>query len=173
MDHGDKAPPGVVGGKEINKHADKKLRAGRGKVGKVAVAGVRDGATGKVSAAVAPDLKKATLQPFVESRTLPGATIYTDEWWGYRDLPNRQSVRHGIGQWVDGQAHTNGLESFWSLMKRGYHGSCQKMSGKHLDRYVREFEGRHYHRELDTLDQMRAMVRGMVGRRLLFRKLVA
>ena len=162
-----------VGGKEINKHANKKLRAGRGKVGKVPVAGVRDRATGQVSAAVVPDLKKATLQPFVESRTVPGTQIFTDEWWGYRDLPNRQAVRHGVGQWVDGQAHTNGLESFWSLLKRGYQGSYHKMSPKHLDRYVREFEGRHNQRRLDTIDQMARMVKGAEGKRLTYTDLTA
>ena len=162
-----------VGGKEINKHADKKLRAGRGKVGKVPVAGVRDRATGHVSADVVPDTKKATLQPFVESRTVPGALVYTDEWWGYRDLPNRQTVRHGVGQWVDGQAHTNGMESFWSLMKRGYHGSYHKMSPKHLNRYVREFEGRHNQREADTIDQVRGMVQAMEGKRLRYQDLTA
>ena len=162
-----------VGGKEINKHANKKLRAGRGKVGKVPVAGVKDRATGQVSAAVVPDIKRATLQPFVESRTKPGATIFTDEWWGYRNLPNRQAVRHGVGQWVDGQAHTNGLESFWSLLKRGYAGSYHKMSPKHLDRYVREFEGRHNQREADTIDQVRRMVRGTEGKRLRYQDLTA
>ena len=144
-----------VGGKEANKHGRKKLRAGRGKVGKVPVAGVRDRATGRVSADVVPNLKKETLQPFVEARTEPGALVFTDEWWGYRDLPNRQAVRHGVGQWVDGQAHTNGLESFWSLLKRGYGGTYHKMSPKHLGRYVREFEGRHNQRDLDTIDQVR------------------
>ena len=162
-----------VGGKEVNKHADKKLRAGRGKVGKVPVAGVRDRATGKVSAAVVSDTKKATLQPFVQSRIAPGAKIYSDEWWGYHGLPNREVVRHGIGQWVDGQAHTNGLESFWSLMKRGYQGTYHKMSGKHLDRYVREFEGRHNSRPADTVEQMRRMARGMLGKRLSYRELIS
>ena len=162
-----------VGGKEINKHADRKLRAGRGKVGKTPVAGVRDRATGHVSAAVVPDISKATLGPFVASRTAPGATIYTDEWWGYRDLPNRQTVRHGVGQWVDGQAHTNGLESFWSMLKRGYHGTYHHMSPKHLDRYVSEFATRQNLRELDTADLMGEVAARMVGERLTYAELTA
>ena len=108
-----------VGGKEANKHRSKKLRAGRGKVGKVPVAGVRDLATGQVSADAVPDIKKATLQRFVEARTKPGALIFTDEWWGYRDLPNRQAVRHGVGQWVDGQAHTNGIRKLLESSEAG------------------------------------------------------
>ena len=162
-----------VGGKEINKHADRKLRAGRGKVGKTPVAGVRDRATGHVSASVVPDISKATLQPFVESRTAAGATIYTDEWWGYRDLPNRTSVKHGVGQWVDGQAHTNGLESFWSMLKRGFHGTYHHMSPKHLDRYVSEFATRQNLRELDTADLMGEVAARMVGERLTYADLTA
>ena len=118
-----------------------------------------------------PDITKKTLHRIVELNAIPGVTIYSDEWWGYHGLPNREVVRHGIGQWVNGQAHTNGLESFWSLMKRGFHGSYHKMSGKHLNRYVGEFAGRFNDRELDTIDQMTAMVRGMLGKKLTYSEL--
>ena len=74
---------------------------------------------------------------------------------------------------MNGQAHTNGLESFWSLMKRGYHGVYHHMSPKHLDRYVGEFTGRRNVREDDTVDQMAAMVRGMAGQRLRYQDLIA
>ena len=161
-----------VGGRESNKHASQKLNAGRGTVGKVAVAGVKDRATNRVSAAVVSDTTGQTLRSFVRERTVPDATIYTDDAGGYRGLPNHTAVRHGVGQWVNGQAHTNGLESFWSLMKRGYHGTFHKMSPKHLDRYVREFEGRHNERPLDTLDQMAIMVRNAQGKRLRYRDLI-
>ena len=162
-----------VGGKEVNKHANKKLNAGRGKVGKVAVAGVKDRATNQVRASVVPDTKQATLQPFVRRHMGPGTEVYTDEWWGYRGLPNHTAVKHRVGHWVDGQAHTNGLESFWSMMKRGYHGTYHKMSPKHLDRYVGEFEGRHNSRPSDTIEQMRRMARGMLGKRLSYRELIS
>lgn len=162
-----------VGGKEKNKHAQKKLRAGRGKVGKTPVAGVRDRATGHVSAAVVPDISKSTLHPFVASRTADGAAIYTDEWWGYRDLPNRTSVKHGVGQWVNGMAHTNGLESFWAMLKRGYHGTYHHMSPKHLDRYVSEFATRQNLRELDTADLMGEVAARMVGQQLTYADLIA
>ena len=66
------------------------------------------------------------------------------------------------------QAHTNGLESFWALMKRGYQGVYHWMSTKHLHRYVTEFEGRHNDRPLDTIDQMTAIVQRMFNRRLRF-----
>jgi len=155
-----------VGGLEKNKHADKKLHAGGGTIGKVPVAGVLDRATGQVSADVVPNTTGPTLRTFVRERTHPGALVYTDKATAYRGLPYHQAVDHGIGQWVDGQAHTNGLESFWSLMKRGFHGTYHKMSDKHLHRYVREFEGRYNQRSLDTIDQMRRMVRGFEGKQL-------
>lgn len=59
-----------------------------------------------------------------------------------------------MGEYVRGQAHTNGVESFWSTLKRGYIGTYHKMSPKHLNRYVKEFEGCHNVRSQDTLDQM-------------------
>jgi len=126
-----------------------------------------------VSMDVIPNLKKETLQPFVEDQTESDALGYTDEWWGYRDPLNRQAVRHGVGQWVDGQAHTNGLKSFWSLLKRGYGGTYRKISPKHLGWYVREFEGRRNQRNLDTIDHVRRMVRGNQGKRLTYKDLTA
>ncbi len=68
---------------------------------------------------------------------------------------------------------TNGIESFWSMLKRGYHGTYHHMSAKHLDRYVTEFAGRHNVREADTVDQMAHMAQGMVGKRLRYRDLIA
>ena len=162
-----------VGGKEGNKHSHKKLHAGRGPVGKVAVAGVKDRATGRVSAAVVARTDSATLQPFVHSRIAQEADIYTDEHGAYHGLPNHETVAHSVGEYVRGQAHTNGIESFWSMLKRGYYGTYHRMSPKHLDRYVGEFAGRHNARPLDTIDQMRAIVRGMSGKRLRYAELIA
>ena len=73
----------------------------------------------------------------------------------------------------NGKAHTNGIESFWAMLKRGYHGVYHKMSVKHLNRYVNEFTGRHNIRGLDTLDQMAAVVRGMDQKRLRYADLIA
>ena len=162
-----------VGGKERNKHRNKKLLAGRGAVGKMAVAGVKDRTTNRVSASVIPDTTGQTLRKFVSSRTMPDATIYTDGHIAYRGLLNHEAVKHSVGEFVRGQAHTNGMESFWSMLKRGYYGTYHKMSPAHLDRYVGEFQGRHNQREHDTLDQMSAMVRGMDGKRLRYADLIA
>ena len=112
-----------VGGKEKNKHSGKKLRAGRGTVGKTAVAGSKDRATNQVKAQVVPSTDAKTLQGFVQGHTENGAMVYTDENRAYDGLPNHQAVKHSVSEYVRDQAHTNGLESFWSLLKRGYHGT--------------------------------------------------
>lgn len=162
-----------VGGKEANKHASKKLRAGRGTVGKAAVAGVKDRDTNRVSAAVVAHTDAETLTGFVRDHTADGAMVYTDEANAYDRLPNREAVRHGTGEYVRDMAHTQGIESFWAMLKRGYMGTYHWMSHKHLDRYVTEFANRHNVRELDTLDQMRLLARMMIGKRLRYADLIA
>ena len=161
-----------IGGKERNKHASMKLHAGTGGTGKAVVAGAKDRATGKISAGVVGDTSSNTLQGFVFSNTEPGAAVYTDEHLAYKGLPNHTAVKHGAGQFVNGMAHTNGVESFWSLLKRGYHGTYHKMSVKHLNRYVGEFSGRHNSRGSDTLSQMYLMARGMDGKKLRYKDLI-
>ena len=162
-----------MGGLEKNKHASKKLRVGRGPAGKTAVVGMKDRATNRVAASVVEGTDKKTLQCFVKSHTRSGAKIYTDEASAYDGLPNRETVKHSVGEYVNGMAHTNGVESFWSMLKRGYHGTYHQMSPKHLQRYVNEFAGRHNIREMDTLAQIQHVVAGMIGKRLMYRDLVA
>ena len=162
-----------VGGKEGNKHASKRLRAGRGTVGKVAVIGAKDRETNRVSAAPVDATDARTLQGFVLDKTAPHATVYTDEARAYDGLPRlRQAVKHSVGEYVDGMAHTNGIESFWAAMKRGYYGTYHKLSEKHLDRYVNEFAGRHNQRPLDTIDQMAAMAKGLTDKHLTYEELI-
>ena len=162
-----------MGGKERNKHASKKLNAGRGTVGKTAVVGARDRATRKVAATVVSSTDGQTLRGFVANRASDGAKVYTDGAKAYRGIPNHQAVQHGVGEYVRGQVHTNGIESFWSMLKRGYYGTYHRMSVKHLQRYVNEFCGRHNVRDFDTIDQMTALVLGLVGKRLQYRDLTA
>ena len=162
-----------VGGKEKNKHSSKRLHPGGGGGGKTAVAGIRDRATGKVRATVVEHTDRQTLIPLIEDATVPDVKVYTDEAAPYQCLPNHESVKHGIGQYVDGQAHTNGIESFWALLKRGYHGTYHRMSPEHLHRYVHEFAGRFNDRSLDTIDQMAAIVRGTDRKRLRYADLTA
>ena len=161
-----------IGGKEANKHASKRLHAGRGAVGKTAVAGIKDRSTNQVNAAVVEGTDAWTLQGFVLHNTTLDATIYTDEHRSYQGLPNHEAVKHSVGEFVKGQAHVNGVESFWSMLKRGYYGTYHQMSAKHLQRYVDEFAGRHNIRDMDTLDQMGAIARGLSGKRLRYADLI-
>ena len=163
-----------MGGKEKNKHANKKLRAGRGPVGKAIVVGAKDRETNHVSAAVVGNTDAKTLQSFVGDRAAKGATVYTDDHGGYQGMPfEHETVKHSISEYVNGMAHTNGIESFWALLKRGYHGTYHHMSEKHLGRYVIEFSGRHNVRQADTINQMEDVVASMVGKRLMYRDLIA
>ena len=162
-----------VGGKEANRHARSRKHLGRGPVGKTVVVGVKDRASGKVRASVVPDTTGATLRGFVQAHTAPDAMVYTDGEPGYASLPHHAAVRHSVGEYVSGRAHTNGMESFWSLFKRAYIGTFHKLSPKHLDRYVQEFAVKHDIRDLGTLAQMRDTVLRLVGRNLLYRTLIA
>ncbi len=158
-----------IGGKEKNKHAHKKLRAGRGGVGKAIVVGAKDRDTNRVSAAVVENTDAKTLQGFVGDHAAEGATVYTDDHGGYQGMPfEHETVKHSISEYVNGMAHTNGIESFWALLKRGYHGTYHHMSEKHLGRYVGEFAGRHNDRRADTVAQMIRMAQGMIGKRLTY-----
>ena len=163
-----------LGGKEANKHASKKLRAGRGTVGKTAIVGAKDRKTNKIKAAVVKATDAKTLQGFVIATALAGATVFTDDAAAYKGMPfDHTSVRHSVGEYVSGMAHTNGIESFWSMLKRAHKGVYHKISPKHLQRYVDEFSGRHSVREHDTLDQMDALAEGIAGKRLTYRELIA
>ena len=162
-----------IGGKEGNKHESKKLKAGRGTVGKTAVAGLKDRPSNQVKAQVVGDTTAKTLQGFVHMNTDTEAQVYTDEARAYEGL-NRphEAVKHSAGEYVREMAHTNGMESFWSMLKRGHDGVYHHFSVKHLDRYVTEFEGRHNSRPLDTETQMAGMARRGVGKHLPYANLV-
>ncbi len=162
-----------IGGLEKNKHASKKLRAGRGAVGKTPVVGVKHRESGAVSVAVVEQVNSATLQGFVRERTTASTTVYTDEAYAYRGLPNHAVVRHSAGQYVDGEIHSNGIESFWAVLKRGIIGTYHWISRKHTARYATEFAGRHNGRLKDTVDQMADLVRAMNGKRLRYVDLTA
>ena len=160
------------GGKEANKHGSKKLNAGRGTVGKTAVVGVKDRQSNQVAAKVVENTKRETLLGFVDANTAPGAKIYSDEAKAYEGILDHEAVAHGVGEYVREQVHINGMESFWSMMKRAHKGTYHKMSPKHLERYVKEFFGRHNFRCEDTLGQMRLVARGLLGKRLRYDELI-
>ena len=121
--------------------------------------GVKSRETKAITAKVIDPVSAVTLQRFVTTKTEPGTTVYSDQNPGYIGLKYRgythESVNHSTKEFVNGQAHTNGIESFWSMLKRGYHGTYHHMSAKHLQRYIEEFAGRHNIRSRDTGDQKR------------------
>lgn len=169
-----------IGGKRKNvsnakRRALKQEGAGRGSVGKAAVVGVKDRETKKVRAEVVSATDNSTLQGFIQKRVVDGATVYTDDATAYRNMHgfDHEAVKHSVGEYVRDMAHTNGIESFWSMLKRGYVGTYHWMSAKHLQRYVNEFAGRHGMRELDTADQFQLVATGMVGKRIRYDDLIA
>ena len=162
-----------IGGKETNKHANKKLHAGRGTAGKTPVAGIKDRATNLITSAVVPHVDRATLQPFVMNHTEPTATVYTDEASAYVGINrHHESTIHSRKLYVQGMVHTNGIESHWALLKRGLHGIYHRVSVQHLHRYLNEFTGRHNFRPKDTEDQMRQLVENSVGKLLRYQDLI-
>ena len=136
--------------------------------------GAKDRKTNKVRAMVVKATDAKTLQKFVMDTAAEGARVYTDDAKAYKGMPfDHESVRHSVGEYVRDQAHTNGIESFWSMLKRAHKGTFHKISAKHLQRYVDEFAGRHGVRELDTLDQMGVVASWTAGKQISYRKLVA
>lgn len=110
-----------IGGKEKNKHTSKKLKAGRGIVGKTAIVGMRERG-GNVKAMPVQSTDKNSLQGLIAKNVQYGSTVYTDEHRSYMGLQgyNHQSVNQSAKEFVNGMAHTNGIESIWAVLKRGY-----------------------------------------------------
>ena len=126
-----------------------------------------------MTACVITATDKATLQGFVTSNTVAGAKVYTDEASAYQGLPNHETVKHSVAEYVRGMAHTNGVESFWSMLKRAHAGTFHKVSPKHLDRYVQEFAGKYNIRDSGTLVQMQDTVARLIGHNLFYHDLIA
>ena len=164
-----------IGGKEGNKHAKDKLRAGRGTAGKTPVVGVKNRETRQVQAVVIEEPDEETLHTFIADRVEKGATVYTDGSHVYNGLEGyeHEKVIHSRGEYVRGDVWTNGIESFWSMIKRAIMGVYHKISDKHLGRYVTEFVARQNMRARDTIDQMKLIVECFEGKRLSYRNLIA
>lgn len=163
-----------VDGLEKNKHRDKKLKTGSGAVGKSIVAGAKDREANQVSAKVVENTKRKTLHDFIRDNVEQGSTVCTDDFKSYEKMQgfDHQSVKHSVGEYVDENIHINGMESFWSVLKRAYKGTFHKISHKHLNRYVTEFAGKHNNRPLDTIRQMESIVQDMVGKQLTYKDIV-
>ena len=165
-----------MGGKEKNKHADKKLHAGRGAVGKTAVMGIID-ETGEVRAKPIPDTTAKTVQGYIVANVPRGAAVVTDEFAGYRGLNSKgyvhHTVNHSAGEYVRHFCiHTNGIESFWAMLKRGHYGIYHYMSPKHLHRYVNEFAFRQNTAQAGTMGFIEQTIDRMIGKRLTYKGLI-
>ena len=162
-----------------NKQRKELEGTGRGPVGKTAVVGIKDRETKRVAAQVVEHTDRDTLQIFVAELVADDdVQVYTDDTTAYKGMPNpHETVKHSAAEYVrylaDEKIHTNGVESFWSMLKRAHKGVYHRLSPKHLQRYVNMFAGRQNIREMDTLAQMQHVVAAMVGRRLMYRDLVA
>lgn len=130
-----------IGGKEKNKHRNKRLNKGRGSVGKQIVVGMRSRESNQVRAVHVDGTDRWTLQGSIRKHVKTGSKVYTDEWASYKGILGykHDSVNHNVGQYVKGDTHTNSIESFWALLKRGVDGTFHHVSKKHLQRYVNEF----------------------------------
>lgn len=167
-----------IGGKQHNKHRRQReredIRAGTG--GKQPVAGARD-RTGRVTAAVIPDTTKPTLHGFIARNVAHGSTLYTDEHRGYQGLERigygHLTVRHSIGEYVREEAHTNGVESFWALLKRGYVGTFHHFTWKHLHRYLDEFTTRYNFGKASGSARVDAVLAATSGSSLTYKELIA
>ena len=167
-----------VGGESANMHKDKRaqiIAGGTGSTGKAILMGMLE-RNGRVIAGVVPDTKRETLQSKIWQHVEPGSTVFTDALRSYNGL-NRQyaheTVDHAICYAKD-ELHTNSIESFWALFKRGYHGIYHQMSRKHMQRYVEEYAFRFNRRTGYMQNVWSDVVANMSkGTRLPYRELIA
>lgn len=165
-----------IGGKEINKHERKKLKAGRGAVGKVAVLGMRQRG-GKTVAAPIDDVNMDTVHRAIHARVAVGSTLHTDEAMAYNGIGGlffqHEAINHGAGEYARGNVSTNSIESVWALLKRGVYGVYHHTSRKHLGRYVNEFAFRlsDGNCQRHTLDRLDSFVRATAGKRITYKAL--
>ncbi len=164
-----------VGGKEKNKHADKRTPGSQGGANKSVVLGVlkRDG---DLRTEVVKDTKAKTVQGVVRKNVMPGSVVMTDEHRSYSGLKadyTHFTVNHSAGEYVIAKViHTNSIESVWALLKRQIVGIHHFVSPKHLPKYVNEITWRFNRRDMDASDRMNEIFMS-VERRLTWKVLTA
>lgn len=166
-----------IGGKEMNKHESKKLRSGRGTIGKTAVLGMRERG-GRTIAVPVANTDKETLKQAIRENVIEGSMLHTDEHSSYTSLDatyDRESINHSAKEYKRGSVTTNGIESVWAVMKRGLYGVYHHASDKHLARYVDEFtfrlnDGNVKHH---TLERLASFIDLAIGRRITYKQLIA
>ena len=162
-----------IGGREINKHESKKLKAGRGAVGKVPVIGMKQRG-GRVIAMAVPNVNSTTVYDLINRRIEIGTTLHTDEAAVYGGLDGlffgHATVNHSAGEYNRDGVHTNCVESVWAVLKRGLHGVYHHASVKHLGRYVNEFAFRlnDGNVKTHTMDRLNSFVAATARKRLTY-----
>ena len=164
-----------VGGERKNMSGTERrelwLKGHRGPVDKVPVIGIKDRKTKKAKVVDKVNIK--TMDAFIAEFTDAEAMVYTDGARVYLDIPfAHESVNHSILQYVNGEVHTHGVESFWSRLKQAHKDTFHKLTAKHLHSDVAEFEGKHNMRDLDAVAQMYNVVTSMIGHRLMYKTLI-
>ena len=166
-----------IGGKVKNMHrrSRRKIKATNGENwGKTVVLGLLQ-REGKVRAAVAPNRRKHHVQPNIIENVAPGSKLYTDEFNSYDNLPPeivREFVNH-LSAYVKGRVHTNGMENFWSLLKRTLGGTYVSVDPAHLFRYLDEQTFRYNNRkDMDDAERFSTVLSQIVGRRVTYAQLI-
>jgi len=163
-----------IGGKARNMHIGKRQRriTGTGGKDKTAVMGIMERG-GKVRTMVIANRKKKALQAEVKKHVEAGSALYTDALLSYEGLAGdyaHQVIDHAV-QYVDGRVHTNGLENFWSLLKRGISGTYVSVEPFHLFRYLNEQAYRYNNRKMTDALRFSIAVTGIIGKRLTYDEL--
>ena len=166
----------LVGGKNKNRHADKKIphSQGRSSKGKTTVFGARS-LGGKIKTQVIPNVEAETIIPIVEKWVEKGSIMVTDEWRSYKPLAENFfhiAVNHSEGQYASGAFSSNGVENFWSLFKRGIIGIYHQVSPKHLHRYSTEFSYRYNSRDESSNERFTNTIKNAAGIRLRYNDLI-
>ena len=166
------ADESFIGGKARNMHASKRKTRirGRGPEGKAIVMGMLERKTGKVRTAVIESRRKHHLHAEIRQHVEPGSQLYTDELLSYDGLESdyAHKVINHAEEYVRGAVHTNGMENFWSLLKRTLGGTYVSVEPFHLFRYLDEQAFRYNNREATDADRFRLAVSGVGGKRLTY-----
>jgi len=161
-----------IGGLARNRHSQKRKHEGTGGAGKVAVMGLLE-RHGEVRAHVMPNTRRESLQPNIERHVEQGANVYTDAYVSYNNLESQyiHSVINHAETYVQGNVHTNGIENFWSLLKRMIRGTYVSVEPFHLFRYLDEQSFRFNTRKGTDADRFVKAAAALTGKRLTFDEL--
>ena len=167
-----------LGGKELNKHEDKRSGVGGGPGGKQAVFGMRERG-GRVELKAVDAINQRVVTELIHDGVEVGSNVYTDAASAYNPVTGlfytHEAVNHSIGEYVRGTVHTNSIESVWAVLKRGFHGVYHGWSKKHTRAYVDEFKFRlnEGNVEIDTKDRLDSLFRSMRGKTITYAELTS